>query len=93
MDDRSETEYIDTAPDPLLLPLRRLAAAVIRRAFQDLRGLSGPHSASIRRDAFEFLSFRLWQSNSLWYDLVGSSLMKRQLIETARQRYRQGKKK
>jgi hypothetical protein len=62
----------------------RLAAAVIRQAFHDLQyGSVARRTADltrIRDDARDFLMRRLWESDCLWYELVGHLLVHRRVV-------------
>lgn len=56
----------------------RLAAAVVRQAFHDLRYSPSERSGEalrIRQDAKDFLMNRLWEPDCIWYELVGHILV------------------
>lgn len=53
-----------------------VAAAVVRRAFQDL-SIRGEHGwQHLRRDAYEFLTDELWKPECLWRDILGEMFSK-----------------
>ena len=59
--------------DQSLVPL---ASAVVLRAFEDLATLS----LEIRRDAFHFLTERLWDPGCLWFQILDPILVREHVV-------------
>lgn len=57
-----------------------LAAAVVRRAFVDLRATQERYAEYYRWDAYDFLTKRLWESTNLWGGLLAHSLVKHMIL-------------
>lgn len=57
-----------------------LAAAILRRAFQDLCISGEPGWPVLRRDAYEFLVTEMWYPNCLWRDILEEMLVKDVII-------------
>ena len=64
-----------------------IATAVIKRAFQDLVLRGDIHARCIRRDAYDFLMHRLWEPDSIWREILGASLVKKNIILECQKRY------
>ena len=63
-----------------------LAAAVIRRALQDLTITGIPHHMKVRQDAHDFLNKRLWAPDCLWQRLLSSVLNRRDILLSVKKR-------
>ena len=65
-----------------------LGVAVIRRAIQDLTITGVRNSKNIRKDAFDFLVYRLWEVRSLWAAVLQGIITKKSILESVERRCR-----
>jgi hypothetical protein len=76
-----ESKSIPARDDDEFHDVLALAAAVVRRAYQDLTTLREREADTIRRDAYDFLVNRLWEPDSIWYEILHSFLAKKDVLE------------
>ncbi len=64
-----------------------LAMGVFAQAFRDLTVQSGVHDLSAcRRDAYDFLTIRVWEPECLWGEILAPYLIRRKVLEIVHRR-------
>lgn len=66
-------------PDACDQAVVRLAAAVLEQAVKDL--LSDHESHQRSHDAYDFLVYRFWDPECLWYEVLGQYLSRPSVIQ------------
>lgn len=67
-------------------PFTLLAAAIVKRAFQDLCVTGERRAARVRKEAYEFLTEGLWSSSCVWRELLPDSVTRQSVMEAISKR-------
>ena len=67
-------------------PYVAIGVAVVRRALQDLTIRGIRRAKSVREDALEFLTKRLWEPSNLWQEVLSGIINKRSILLSVKKR-------